>query len=98
MEIRACIRFNKLEYFIVKEKASKAGLNASAYIRQTAIHGEVKHRLATEEREFVKQLIGMANNLNQIAKACHEEGVLRAMQYFENSRNQVDQILKKLRS
>ena len=38
-EVRACIRFSKVEYFVVRQKASKAGLTASAYIRQIAIKG-----------------------------------------------------------
>ena len=97
-EIRACIRFSKSEYFIIKEKAAKAGANASEYIRQVCINGHVKNRLREEERQFVRQLIGMANNLNQIAKCCHEEGLLRGMSYFENYRNHLDEILKKLKA
>ena len=97
MEIRACVRFSKYEYFVIKEKASKTGLSASAYLREIAINGQVKNRLSDEEHKYVRQLIGMANNINQIAKACHAEGVLRAMQYFENYRSQIDEVLKKLK-
>ena len=59
-------------------------------------NGHIKPRLNEEESRFVRQLIGMANNLNQVAKCCHEEGVLKAMLYFENYRNQMDDLLKKL--
>jgi hypothetical protein len=97
-EVRACVRFTKTEYFIVREKASKAGLKASEYIRQITINGQVKNRLAEEERQFARQLIGMANNLNQLAKACHQEGLLQAMVYFETYRNHFDEILGKLKS
>ena len=97
-EIRACVRYDKQEYFIIKHKASKAGLNVSAYIRQITVNGYVKTRLTDEERQFVRQLIGMANNINQIAKTCHDEGLLRAMEYFETYRNQLDGILEKLKS
>jgi hypothetical protein len=97
-EIRACVRYDKQEYFIIKHKASKAGLNVSAYIRQITVNGYVKIRLTDEERQFVRQLIGMANNINQIAKTCHDEGLLRAMEYFETYRNQIDEILEKLKS
>src|SRR5688500_9691906 len=91
------IRFTKSEHFIVKQKASKAGLPLSSYVRQMAIYGNVKSRLDDEERHFVRQLIGMANNLNQVAKSCHEEGVLKAMLYFENYRTQMDELLIKLK-
>ena len=96
-EVRACVRFTRPEYFIVKEKAAKAGVSASVYIRQLAIYALITPRLTDEERQFVRQLIGMANNINQIAKCCHQEGALRAMMYFESFRAEVDSILKKLR-
>jgi hypothetical protein len=96
-EVRACIRFTRPEYFIIREKAAKAGMTASAYLRQIAICTRVDSRLSDEERHFVRQLIGMANNLNQIAKCCHVEGALKAMVYFETYRAQVDEILKKLK-
>ncbi len=91
------IRFSKTEHFIVHEKARKAGLKLTTYIRQTAINTEVQTRLTEEERMFVRQLIGFSNNINQIAKACHEEGVLRAMAYFDRLRIQLDQFLKNLK-
>lgn len=96
-EVRACVRYSKTEYFIIREKAAKAGLNASEYIRQLTINGQVKTRLTEEERQFARQLIGMANNLNQLAKACHQEGLLQAMVYFESYRNHLDEILGKLK-
>jgi hypothetical protein len=97
-EIRVSVRFTRPEYFTIKEKAAKAGLKPSAYIRQVGIYAIVIPRLTDEERQFARQLIGMANNLNQLAKSCHQEGALRAMMYFESYRTQLDEILKKLKS
>lgn len=97
-EIRASVRFTRPEYFIVKEKARKAGMPTSTYLRQLAMHAQVTSKLSNEERQIVRQLIGMANNLNQLAKICHQEGALRAMLYFENYRTHLDEILKKLKS
>lgn len=96
-EIRAAIRFSKAEYFIIKVKAAKAGVKPSFYIRQTAIHALIICRLTEEERQFVRQLIGMSNNLNQLAKSCHHEGVFKAMVYFEEYRKKIDELLIKLR-
>ena len=95
-EVLACIRFSKVEYFVIRQKASKAGLKASAYIRQIAINGEVIRRLNDEERQFVRQLIGMSNNLNQLAKNSYKEGMLKTMLFFETSRNEIDLLLKKI--
>lgn len=97
-DIRAAVRFSKSEHFIVKEKASKAGLKISEYIRQTAIYAAVKARLTPEERIIIKSLIKMDNNLNQIAKACHRENVLQAMFYFQSTIKEFDEVLKKLKN
>lgn len=97
-EVRAAIRFTRSEYFILNEKAKAAGLTASEYIRQNAINGQVKSRLTVEERQFVRQLIGFANNFNQTVKIFHTEGLYQGMQWFENYRNELDAILEKLRS
>ena len=52
--------------------------------------------VSEEERQFVRQLIGMANNLNQLTKNSYQKGMLRTMLYFESFRNQIDVLLKKL--
>ncbi len=95
-EIRAAVRFSKAEHFIVRQKAAKAGMKVSAYIRQIAINGELLSRLTEEERHFVRQLIGMSNNINQLTKNSHNEGMLKTMLYFETLRNQIEVPLKKL--
>lgn len=97
-EIRKTIRFSGTEYFVIKEKAAQAGVNASEYIRQTAIYTTIKARLTEEERQFVRQLIGMANNLNQLAKACHQQNMLSAYYQFQAEIKQLDEFLKKLKN
>jgi hypothetical protein len=97
-DVRAAVRFTRPEYFIVKQNAAKAGMTPSTYIRQLAIHTQVSTRLTDEERYFVRQLIGMANNLNQLVKRCHQEGVLKAMSYFRKFLELLDALLKKLQA
>src|SRR5437868_5875856 len=77
--VRACVRLSQHEYFIIKEKAANAGMKPSGYMRQTAIYARVIPRLNQEEVHFVRQLIGMSGNLNQVAKVCHREGLFEAM-------------------
>jgi hypothetical protein len=96
-EIRACVRLTRTDHFVIKEKAAKAGMTTAAYLREAAIHCPIVARLTEEEREWIRKLIGMDNNLNQTAKACHQEGALRAVAYFEQYRGRFDELLKKLR-
>ncbi|MCW3090483.1 MAG: mobilization protein BmgB [Ferruginibacter sp.] len=97
-EVRACVRFSNYEYYILKEKASQAGLNISEYLRQTAIKAKITSRLTTEELHFVRQLAGISNNLNQVAKVFNQQGLFEGMKSFENYRNMIDGILQKLKS
>ncbi len=62
------IRFTKTEYKTLEQKAAAAGVPVTAYIRQICLHGKVIQKMDEEERAFVRQLIGMANNLNQLTK------------------------------
>ncbi|MGI8634409.1 MAG: plasmid mobilization protein [Segetibacter sp.] len=76
------VRFSKLEYFVVKQKASRAGLGITVYIRQMAIHGQVVALMSEEEKHFVRELAGMSNNINQLTKKAHQEGLLKALLFL----------------
>jgi hypothetical protein len=97
-EIRASVRFTRAEYLVIREKAGRAGMMAAAFLRLAAFQSMIRTRLTEEERQLVRQLVGMSNNLNQTAKTCHKEGALRAMAHFEKYRKDIDDVLKKLRA
>ena len=96
-EVRACIRVTRPEYVIIKENAGKVGMKPSAYLRHLGIHTIINPRLTPEEREIARNLIGMANNLNQFIKCCHVEGVPLAAFRFHTLITILDEILKKLK-
>ena len=87
------VRFSKVEYFLVKRKAEKAGLGITVYIRHMALTGQVISKISEEDRQFV----GVSNNLNQLTKKAHQEGLLTAVLLFEKYRNQFDEFLQKMR-
>ena len=47
---------------------------------------------------MVRQLVGMANNINQFLKICHKEGILAGLAYFEEFRKLLDEILELFKS
>lgn len=96
-EINASVRFSRAEYFIVKEKADNCGFSVSNYIRRASIYSKITPRLTAEEQHFARQLVGMTNNMNQMAKACHREGLFQSMIFFEKYRQQLNEIIKKLK-
>jgi hypothetical protein len=91
------VRFTKAEYFVIKQKASKSGLGITVYIREMALKGQVTQRMNEEERQFVRQLVGMSKNINQLAKKAHQEGLLTALVFFETHRDQFDALLQKMK-
>ena len=91
------LRLTKAERFIIKNKANKAGIAITAYIRQMAVHGKVSARLSEEEGQFVRELIGISNNLNQLVKKANLGQFLSAVLEFEKYRNIIDELLEKLR-
>jgi hypothetical protein len=91
------VRYTKAEYFIVKQKANKAGYRITQFIRIISLEGQVIARLSKTEKEMIPQLIGMANNLNQIAKKANQAGILTAMLHFEKYREELDRILNRLK-
>jgi hypothetical protein len=72
-------------------------MRITIYIRQMALEGNVAVRMSEEERHFVRQLIGISNNLNQLTKKGHQEGLLTAVLLFEKYRNIIDELLEQLR-
>lgn len=73
------IRLSNAERYIIKHKAAEAGMGITTYIRQMAINGKVIAKMNEEERQFVREFVGIANNFNQLTKKAHQEGLLTAL-------------------
>ena len=85
-------RMNDTENFVIRNKAERAGMHPGGYIRQMAIYGELKERLTEEERQAIRQLIGMSNDLNKLVEYARGDNLLSALLHFERYRNRFDQI------
>lgn len=55
---------------IIKKKAEKAKLSLSEYIRQSALEKDIF--VIEELKDFMKGLISMNRNLNQLTILCHQ--------------------------
>ena len=62
------------EYYSLKSKARSAGITLSEYLRQTVGKSEVRQRLSPEHLGYIRQISGMANNINQIARKANAAG------------------------
>ena len=63
------VRLSFAEQSLIKRKAKEVGRTQSRFVREAALGVEIKlKRFTEEEKEMYRTLVGLANNLNQIAK------------------------------
>ena len=68
------VKFSKPSYEALKLSARKANRKLAEYIRESALNGEVVSGHNAETVAIAKNLIGMANNLNQLARKANAGG------------------------
>jgi hypothetical protein len=84
------------EYYSLKSKARLAGITMSEYVRYAIIKSEVKQRLSPEYLGYVRQLSGMANNINQIARKANATGYSEAVKEWKERIDLLDNILNRI--
>lgn len=84
------------EYFSFKAKAKSAGITRSEYIRRCIRSSSVKQRLSSELMGYIRQLCGMANNVNQIAHKANAAGYMEAHCDCLAMNERLDNILKRI--
>ncbi len=99
---RLTCRFTAQEYEVLELKAAQTGLKITQLGRAFILKGQVTNLFSAEEQADKKQLIGLSNNLNQIAKNLNyfaknfnmkevSTQVLKIDMYLDS----IDEILKK---
>ena len=79
------VKFSKPSYEALRLRARKANRKLAEYIRESALNGEVVSGHNTETVAIAKNLIGMANNLNQLTKLSHQRGFHETHVYVVDS-------------
>ena len=60
--------FSEPELYAIRHRAAKAKLPVSVYCHDAILDGVIKEPLKKEELELLRNLAGIGNNLNQLAK------------------------------
>jgi hypothetical protein len=84
------------EYGSLKAKSSEAGINQSEYIRQCIQTSFIKQRLTPELVNHIRQLSGMANNINQIAHKANATGYPGVHMHCLLMNERLDKIISKI--
>jgi hypothetical protein len=90
------VKMETKEYFSFKAKARLAGLTQSEYIRRCIAKSEVKQHLTPEHLGYIRQLAGMANNINQVARKANTIGYMEAHQEWLQSIKSLDNLIKRI--
>lgn len=63
------------EWKIVMKRIADAGKRPSVYLREVLLSGRVVAARTQEDRQQIRMLEGGCNNLNQLARLAHQQGV-----------------------
>lgn len=74
---RISLRLDSTEYAHLKQLSADTGLKMEPVIRRLIVGAELRPRPPGELPELLRQLSGMAVNINQIAKVANASGFVR---------------------
>ncbi len=74
LKYRIAVKMTAADYFRLLTRSHGAGVSPSEYMRECFRNGHVKERLSEEHAGYIRQLCGMANNLNQLARKANAGG------------------------
>ena len=66
------VRFSKIDYETLRVRCRKANRRLAEYIRESALQSAVVMPHTMENASIYRELAGMANNLNQLARLSHQ--------------------------
>ena len=68
------LRLNEREYRYLCEQVKISGLSREEYLRSLILGKEIHPRPCTHHAELVRQISGLCNNANQLAKVANTYG------------------------
>lgn len=74
---RVSLRLDSTEYAHLKQLSTDTGLKMEPVIRRLIVGAELRPRPPGELTELLRQMSGMAANINQIAKVANASGFAR---------------------
>lgn len=90
------VRMTQTERMLIAGKAREAGMSPSEWFRKAAKAAKVIARFKPEDAAILRMLTGMANNLNQLTKLAHQEGLLSVQRRCRELISEIDETLKYL--
>ena len=76
---------------MLRHRSKNANRTLAEYIRDSAFNAQIVAKHSAKDVAVIRNLTGMANNLNQLTKLSHQTG-------FYRTKNVVIELLEKLKS
>lgn len=93
---RLNVKLNTGEFYLLKGKARSAGMNLSDFVRETIGRAEIRERVTPQLNSQIRQLTGMANNLNQVARKANGAGYQNARSEYLHLAAGIDKLLNQI--
>ena len=91
------VKFSKIDYETLRVRCRKANRRLSEYIRESALQSEVVMPHTTESASLYRDLAGMANNLNQLARLSHQTSLYHTSRKVDEALDKVLAIISEYR-
>ena len=92
------VMFNENDYIYIQSKAELAGLSVNEFCHQAAMGCEVNQRISPEMASAIRDLSGIANNVNQIAHQMHTYGLEAVKQQCFSIISEVNRIITQVKN
>lgn len=84
------------EWKIVMKRTADAGKRPSVYLREVLLSGRVVAARTQEDRRQIRILEGGCNNLNQLARLAHQQGVPNVRERLLSLLDEFNRILTRI--
>ena len=95
---RVSLRLDSTEYAHLRKLSTDTGLKMEPVIRRLIVGAELRPRPPGELTELLRQMSGMAANINQIAKVANASGFVRMedVEHIQVMQKMIWQAVKRL--
>ena len=91
------VKFSKIDYETLRVRCRKVNRRMAEYIRESALQSEVVMPHTTESASLYRDLAGMANNLNQLARLSHQTSLYHTSGKVDEAVDKVLAIIRESR-
>ena len=88
------VKFSKKDYEILRTMSRKANRRMAEYIRESALQTEVVQPCTETDLKEYRTLVGMANNLNQLTKMAHQDGIIYLYSPLDNLLGEITNMVR----